>query len=76
MNENDFVLLGIFYDKYQFEKVRDILTDAGIEFTASNRAPGVNYRVPGAAFTEIEVHVDEKDIDKAEALLTENGIEE
>ncbi len=72
MKKKEFVLLEIFYDKYQFELARDILTEAGIEFRASNRAPSVNFRVPGAAFTEIELHVAEEDLKKAEALLNEN----
>jgi len=76
MKNEEFVLLGIFYDKHQFEKVRDILTEEGIVFTAANRAPAVNFRVPGSAYTEIEIHVAEEDVEKAEAVLTENGIEE
>lgn len=76
MKNDEFVLLGIFYDKHQFETVRDILTDAGIGFTAANKAPSVNFRVPGSAYTEIEIHVAEEDIEKAEAVLGENGIEE
>lgn len=75
MIKKDFVLLGIFYDKYEFEQARDILTEAGIEFRASNKAPSVNYRVPGSAFAEIELHVARKDLEKAEALLSEEGLE-
>ena len=69
MEDNGFVLLATFYDKYQFEKVRDILNNAKIEFTAANRAPAVNFKVPGSAHTEIEIHVAEEDLEKAEALL-------
>jgi hypothetical protein len=69
MKNDDFVLLGIFYDKYQFEQARDILTEAGIEFRASNRAPSVNFRVPGSAFTEIEILVEKENLEKAEKLL-------
>jgi len=69
MSKDNLVLLGIFYDKYEFEKAREILEKAGIEFTASNKAPSVNFRVPGAAFTEIEVQVAKDDLAKAEILL-------
>ena len=76
MKNDKFVLVGVFYDKSVFEKVRDILTDAGIEFWASNKAPSVNFKVPGSAYTEIELHVVESDVEKVEALLTEHGAEE
>ena len=71
MKNDNFVLFGIFYDKYRFEQARDILEKAGIEFQASNRAPSVNFRVPGAAFTEIELHVSENDLEKMEVLLAD-----
>lgn len=69
MKNDNFVLFGIFYDKYRFEQARDILEKAGIEFRASNRAPSVNFRVPGSAYTEIELNVAENDLEKVEALL-------
>jgi len=71
MKNDDFVLFGIFYDKYRFEQARDILKKAGIEFRASNRAPSVNFRVPGAAFAEIELHVSENDLEKVEVSLAD-----
>ena len=71
MKNDNFVLFGIFYDKYRFEQARDILEQAGIEFRASNRAPSVNFRVPGSAYTEIEIHVLENDLEKVEVLLAD-----
>jgi hypothetical protein len=71
MKNDDFVLLGIFYDKHEFEQAREILEKAGIAFQASNLAPSVNFRVPGAAFTEIEVHVAKNNLEKAEQLLAD-----
>jgi hypothetical protein len=75
MDKEKFVLFATFFDKHEFETVRDILTDAGIEFWASNRAPSVNFRVPDSAFTEIELHVAQEDLDKVAALIEkkENG---
>ncbi len=69
MKNDNFVLYGIFYDKYRFKQAQDILEKAGIEFRASNRAPSVNFRVPGSSYTEIELHVAEEDLEKVEKLL-------
>ena len=76
MKNNDFIMCGVFYDKHQFEQAREILEKAGIEFWASNKAPSVNFRVPGAAFTEIELHVAKENLEKVEALFADIGEEE
>jgi hypothetical protein len=75
MDKETFVLFATFFDKHEFETIRDILMDAGIEFWASNRAPSVNFKVPGSAFTEIELHIAEEDLDKVASLIEkkENG---
>ncbi|RKY56383.1 MAG: hypothetical protein DRP93_01480, partial [Candidatus Neomarinimicrobiota bacterium] len=54
---------------YNFGQAKDILEKSGIEFQASNRAPSVNFRVPGSAFTEIELYVAKNDLEKVEQLL-------
>ena len=72
MNKDNGLLFKTYFDKHEFERDRDILTDAGIEFWASNRAPSVNFRVPGSAFTEIELHVEAKDIDQVAILLSKD----
>ena len=71
MKKENFVLFANFHDKHEFEKARNLLTEAGIHFWASNSAPSVNYRVPDSAYTNIELHIAEEDIEKVEALLSE-----
>lgn len=71
MQKENFVLFANFHDKHEFEKARDILTAAEIHFWASNSAPSVNYKVPDAAYTNIELHVAEEDIPTVEALLSD-----
>ena len=69
MEEKEFILYKTFYDKYEFETVRDALEKAGIEFWASNRATTVNFKVPGSAYTEIELHVAVTDLEQIEILV-------
>ena len=69
MEKENFVLFATFHDKHEFEKARNILTEANIHFWASNSAPSVNYKVPDAAYTHIELHLAEEDIEQVESLL-------
>jgi len=69
MQKENFVLFANFHDKHEFERARNILTDARIHFWASNSASSVNYKVPDAAFTDIELHVAEEDVKTVEDLL-------
>lgn len=69
MEDKKFVLYRSYFDKYLFKVASEKLERAGIEFWATNTAPTQNFRVPQSAFTEIELHVAESDLEKVVELL-------
>ncbi|MCD6233965.1 MAG: hypothetical protein J7K63_02850 [Candidatus Marinimicrobia bacterium] len=69
MKEDDYIYINTFYDFAFFRKLIVLLKQNDIDFKIVDKSGPTNFRVPSSTFSEIELWVFHKDLEKMLAIL-------
>lgn len=71
---NNYLYYSTYFDKELLRMKTILLNDKSIDYKLVNKSGTTHVRAPLSGYFEIEIHISEKDFEKAEKIL--NGVDE